>query len=241
MNRLEKANRDTERLVRQLLAEQSTPERIADYADALYDAAARIYRRTILELAHEHGQADRQQVYLSREVREALRAETLRTAKLMVDSHNRDLRDWIKRNSPGKPNALLVAEAISWERRRRATHAQYAAQTIAYTAHADATLSFWRDAGLEPEFDFGGHGDAPPKCAICRALVETNPHPMVRVIEVGIPHPQCRQRWHTASKAELGGRTPLGRSVGGILNGRSTLIERAGGREQAAEAIRAMA
>lgn len=226
-------------ITRELLEEALTPERIDEFARKLYLSAVSIYRQTILELANERG-ADRTRIHLSIEVRNALMDEARWTAEAMLRSHNRDLRSWIARNRPGKPDALFLTEGMEWARRRRQTHARIAAQTLAYTAHADATLGFWKDVGEEPLFDFGGHGDAPPKCAICRALVQTNPHPIARVVEIGIPHPQCRQTWHTETEITVASRQPLGRSVGGILGQHRTWLDRNANRDDAADAIRSL-
>lgn len=134
----------------------------------------------------------------------------------------------------------------AWADNRNRQRAPIIAVTEAYSAHADALLGGFLELGLEAdaEFDFGGHPeDDPPDCAICKALVATSPHPLRRVVQIGVPHPNCRQLWHARDRDRLIahlvdiGLTELGNRSGGIAN-RRTLIDRAGGRQQAAEAIR---
>lgn len=226
------------RVARELLTERVTRERTAQFADRLLAAARRIYVQTLRDLSREHG-VRRRRIELAPGVERALRADARRTARQMLLSHNRDLRKWINDNAH-LPDGLLVAQGTEFARRRWQTHTRYGAQTLAYTAHADATVAFYRDANVEPSFDFGGHGDAPPVCRICRALVETSPHTLATVTAVGIPHPQCRQRWHARGEIEIDPDVRPGQARGGLLDARPSLIERQGGRRQAEEWIRSL-
>ena len=95
-------------------------------------------------------------------------------------THNRAIRkEALRIASPGdgRTRSDLEQELDRFGRSRMRQRAEPIAVTESYGPHADAILSFFRDAGVEPEFSFGGHpDDAEPVCAICQAIIAANPH-----------------------------------------------------------------
>jgi len=202
-------------------------------ADKLYRAKRRVFRATLLEVARSFG-SPVGRPSLSPEVEAALRSEASEHAAQIAATFNADL----EAKAADLPNDELEA----WVRARQRRRARPTATTEAYSAHADAILSATRDLGLVAEFDFGGHpelGDADPMCEICQALMATNPHTFDEVVAIGTPHPACAQDWHFARvdvRPDAAAFDNLGTTPGGIV-GNKTLIERAGGRQQAVDQV----
>jgi hypothetical protein len=208
-----------------------------ELADRFYETKRQVYRDTLADLASGYGyDVPEDSLLLSEDIVRELRAESNDHARLMVETFNRDVDAFLDRQPEDMDTGQLLATFEDWAYDRAANRVEVTAITEAYSAYADATVSFAADAGIEPEYEFGGHpeeGDAPPECEICQALEATNPHPHSRVLEVGTPHPQCRQRWHPLIDPEsLPDELNIGRTPGGLLGG-EPLNMRTGGREEA--------
>lgn len=215
---------------------------VAALADKLYASKARTYRKTLREL-HRHHYGSEIRVKLSDEIDAALRAEAETSASQIADTYHRDLARFAA-SLTDRADATLDAEIARWRNARQRKRAPLVAVSEVYPAHADATLSFFRDVGMEDvEFDFGGHpelGDADPACPICQVLAATNPHPLEAVVAIGTPHPNCRQSWRPRGidARDLPLDPVLGESLGGVV-GQPSLVTRAGGRDQAVRFIEA--
>jgi hypothetical protein len=215
---------------------------IEELAAKLYNAKRRVYRRSLLELARRLGY-EIERPELSEVVDGALVREARDHAERIARTYNRDLgRAGTQRKQ--LPNSEVEPELRKWANARQRKRARPTAITEAYTAHADATLSAFIDLG-QPDvtFDFGGHpelGDAPPACDICAALIARNPWSLAEVVQIGNPHPGCRQDWHPNEYDQRALPPPfdveLGQTLGGII-GTDPLISRAGGRAEAVEFV----
>jgi hypothetical protein len=212
-----------------------------ELADDLYEFKVAAYIDTLLDLALLHGYDvdvdENGDIDLPQHVLDALQREAEGVARKMVHTHNREVAAFIERN---KDRGLFDLQDMieDWEEDRARTKAQVVSVTEVYRPHADATIAFYMLAGVEPDFDFGGHGDAEPVCALCKALVENSPHPMARVVEVGSPHPGCRQTWHARiDPDDLPDDLDFGDlEIGGMVGGAS-LVDRVGSIEAAAEIV----
>lgn len=218
-------------------------EDVARLADRFYRTKLRVYRDTLRDLADRftrNGAPDR--LPLSQTIKDALRAEAERHARQVADTHNSAVAKEalrISSHGDGRTKADLEGELSKFARSRMRKRSEMIAVTEAYGPHSDAIVSFFNDAGIEPEFDFGGHpDDSPPECVICRAIIASNPHSLADVVRIGIPHPFCRQTWHARLTAEQQGLEDfsLGQSLGGII-GAPTLIQREGGASEAAASV----
>lgn len=209
--------------------------------EQFYVAKLDAYRSTLSGLRQLYGGKAR--VYLSTEIRDALLDEAERDAASVVRTFNGLLEAEAKR-SPLKGQALfdhLAAYANERARKR----APMIARSEVGTARLDATVSFFRENGIEPGFDFVG---PKPKCPICTALKATNPHTIGEVLAIGIPHIQCSHQWkgrvYSAAKLKAGGLRPGKISAGagtvaGIVGGEALRSKLAGlSEETIAEAIR---
>jgi hypothetical protein len=207
--------------------------------DLLIRTRLEVYERTLRDVVDQLG-ADRD-VQLSPRVRAQLNIEARRHARLIARNFNDALAEYAVRVGPGLSDQELRRTLALWAENRNQRHAPLIAVTEAWGPHADATMAAFLELGLDDaRFDFGGHpDDSPPACDICQALVDTNPHPLTRVLQIGVPHPQCEQRWRVRGKPRVAstGDEPLGQRVAGVI-GRDTLIQRAGSREAAVRAIR---
>jgi hypothetical protein len=205
-----------------------------EFAEAFLTAKIEAYEATLLDLMDDYGyQLDADDLDLPDNVVAALADEARRNAGYVVDTHNREMEELVERHAD-----LTVGEIIdayeTWAEQRADTRSEQIAVTEAYNAHADATVAFF--GGIEGAlFEFGGHpGDEPPECEVCRALVETNPHPLERVIAVGNPHINCRQSWHPlATDEDLPDELVLPQDVAGIVGG-EPLVNRTGNDHAAA-------
>jgi hypothetical protein len=217
------------------------PDVVEGMVEKLYAAKLAEYRTTLSSLRASYGGPAR--VYLSTEIRDALLAEAERDAGSVASTYNR-LLDAEARRSDLRGRALFDHLAAYARERGRVRAPMIARSTVA-PARLDATVSFFLENGVEPEFDFVGPA---PRCVICRTLKETGPHPFKVVIAVGIPHIQCTHRWrgrvYSAAKLRAAGIRPGTISAGagppaGIVGGES-LRERLAGLpdDQVAEIIR---
>jgi hypothetical protein len=210
-----------------------------ELAKILYDGKVEVYKATLEDLATSYGyELTETGIVLGEDVLNALRDEADENAQSIVETFNSELRTFLAERRDADDAAVLT-EFETWAAERHDARAEMRAITEAYLPYADATLAFFAENDLEPDFDFGGHGDDDPQCEICQALEENNPHPMSRVLEVGIPHIGCRQDWHPnidvnslPDELKLGGRT------GGVL-GAEPLRDRAGSPAAAVEMLAA--
>lgn len=230
--------REIERAARRLAM---GPPAVEELTEKLTASKRRVYRRTLLELATFFGY-DVARPGLSDAVESALRDEARDHARSIARTYNRELAAAAQRMGPALPADELDAQLQRWARGRQRRRAPLIAVTEAYGPHADATLAFFREVGLdEVLLQFGGHpelGDAPPACAICQAIVATNPHTLAEAAQIGTPHPNCRQSWHPAryEQRDLPATIDVGNITGGIV-GTESLLTRAGGRDEAAEFV----
>lgn len=233
----------------------ATPRQVAQLKAALsYDEADRdglaqdflehkiaVYIDTLGELADTYGYDYGGRIDLADDVIASLATQARAHADSVVATFNSEVAAFVDRNAEADRDTIIDL-VDQWAAARADSHSPVIAITEAYEAHADATASFWQAAGVEPEFDFGVHGpeDAPPQCDICEALVALSPHPLSRVLEVGVPHHQCRQSWQEVGvdAAGLPDEIQLGAATGGIL-GTDPFITRHGNDRQAA--VRAIA
>lgn len=212
-------------------------EDIDALADVLYLNKVRVYEDTLGELADQYD-FDVDDLTLSDEVLTALRDEADLRAEQMTMTYNGDLAGFID----AIPDDIAYEHAVEatelWATDRDEARAELVGITESYSAHADATVAFFVNNGIEVEFDFGGHGDDHPACVVCEALVAANPHPAERVVEVGTPHIQCRQRWHANVTAEdLPDELVLGQGPPAGILGNESLVQRAGGHPAAAAEV----
>lgn len=205
-------------------------------ATALYESKRDTYVDTLRDLAESYGYDVPTDVKLGRDVEAALRDEATDHARLIADTYNRELGDFLDRNGD-EPYDRLIELYETWADERMEHKAEQIAVSEAYSAYTDATLSLFAENELEPEFDFGGHGDDAPACKVCEALAATSPHPLSRVREVGIPHIGCRQNWHPLIEPDqLPDELHIGGIVGGVL-GADPLVNTEGGHDEAVAAI----
>lgn len=218
---------------------------VAQLADRFYRTKLRVYRSTLRDLADRFTRNGAPKtIPLSDQVKEALRAEAEANARKVADTHNSAVAsEAMKIASPGdgRDRAGLERDLSVFGKKRMKERAEMIAVTEAYGPHADAIVSFFRDAGVDPIFEFGGHPeDAPPVCVICQSIIAANPHSIEDVVTIGLPHPFCRQTWHPLfNPGDLPEDFNLGETLGGII-GQPTLIQREGGKQQAADAVVAL-
>lgn len=211
-----------------------------ELADALLASKLAVYVSTLEDLVTSYGyDLPADGVELSDEVVAALSQEADDSATFIVDTYNEELRVFAGDNAELDDGDFITLYE-QWAARRQEHKTEEWSITEAYSAHTDATLSFYRENGLEPEFEFGGHpelGDHPAECRICQTLEETSPHPLSRVLEVGKPHIRCAQNWHALIEPDqLPEELFVGTAVGGVL-GQQDLSGRVGGVDAAVDFI----
>lgn len=168
-------------------------EDVRRLSEKLFEAKRRVYRRTLLEQARFFGY-DVPRPRLSDELVEGLRREARDHAAVIATTYNRELRRHAARVGPAIPRERLQPALRRWTNARSRKRARMVAITEAYSAHADATLTFFRDLGIDVMLEFGGHpelSDAPPACPICIAIAAGNPYTLAEAAAIGTPHPQC--------------------------------------------------
>lgn len=227
-----------EEVERLLAAFRRDDEDIDSLSDALYLHKARVYADTLGELADHYG-FESEDVQLGEGVLQALSEESDTRAEQIVATYNREL-DAFVRSQQEVSYEEAVANVIAWSHERDERRSDLISVTESYTAHADATIAFFLDNGLDDaEFDFGRHApDLPAECPICQSLEHRNPHPAHRVVEIGNPHPNCRQSWHPLiDPDQLPEEIIVGLGdVAGIVGGDS-LIHRSGSQADAVQRV----
>lgn len=166
-----------------------------ELADEFLDHKVFTYIETLGDLFREHGvEVDDDDIEISDDILRALKREAVAHAAMVVDTYNADLDKFLQRNAD-TPRAQLLDDYDAWAADRADARAETIAVTEAYTAHADATIAFY-EANGGGEYDFGHHPeDDAAVCDVCKALEATNPHPVERVLAIGTPHINCRQKW----------------------------------------------
>lgn len=210
----------------------------ARISNALFARKVDVYDRTFRELADRHDLDE--PVVLSSAIRRDLSDEARQSAEDIVGSYNRALRDQLDKLDVDAAPRLALLQLEEWARRRGEVSARVTAVTETYGPHLDAQVAFYRNAAVEPLYDFGGHGDAAPACDVCKALRAGSPWPMEAVRAIGNPHPQCRQSWHIEQPPVLPvGYRPGQGGTAGIVGSR-TLVQRAGSIAAAVRAVEAL-
>lgn len=165
-----------------------------ELAAVLYETKREVYVRTLNELADEHGYTGGAAVIaISRAVDRALRDEAADHAAKITDTFNAAFADW-SRDLPVDITPAAAKDAYAlWVDQRQEWSAPLVGVTEAASAHSDAVIAFYRDAGLpEPEYDFlTAAGGREAECEVCRALIATNPHSADEVRALGTVHPNC--------------------------------------------------
>lgn len=167
-------------------------------ARKLYKIKAGAYRQGLLEAQARHG-GKRAHVVLSQAIRNAIADEAELHAKISVQTFNRQIEAFGKRNQE-LPREDFIRELRSFMRRRGASRSKVVSEIAPLTARLDAEVAFYRENGVEPEFDFTG-----PRaiCPLCQWLKAHSPYPVATVLEVGYPHLQCTHRWRSRSRANV--------------------------------------
>lgn len=206
------------------------PER---FARRFYRAKVKVYRETLLGLANRHRpKHGRRKVNLSAEIKAALKAEADDHAAKVVRTYNKLIADFAERHRH-LPDEVLFRKLVVYAKDRAASRAKLIARVEESTARLDAQVSFFRENGIEPLFDFAG---PKPECKVCKRVQKRSPYKIEDVLRIGYPHLNCRHRWAARSVAgELPDTLSLGRGgVAGIVGGEAWLGQH--GNDQAAAA-----
>lgn len=181
------------------------PDVVDTLTGKLYAAKLAEYRGVLSELRSSYGGPAR--VYLSTEIRDALLSEAERDASSVAATYNRLLDAEAGRSR--LRGAALFDHLAAYARERGRVRSPMIARSAVAPARLDATVSFFLENGVEPEFDFVGPA---PRCVVCRTLKQTNPHRFKEVLAIGIPHIQCTHRWkarlYSAAKLRRAGIRP---------------------------------
>lgn len=207
------------------------PREVGRLSDVFYRAKAREYRATLLGLSGRYGHP-RKRVLLSAEIREALRTEAREHARLVIRTTNAAIEAEAKRRND-LPPYLLARHLQNFVGERTRRRSPLIARQEAATARLDAEVAFYRENGIEPDFDFIGPA---AKCPVCKRLKSGGPWPIDVVVRIGQPHIGCTHHWkaraYSAAKLRAGGARPgrisAGRgAVAGIV-GTDPLMHRHG-------------
>lgn len=126
-----------------------------------------------------------------------LKKQAQEHASYIINTHNKDLEKKLTglEEGPKYPlkNRFQLAQDIDqWAADRFAKRAQLIARTESFTPMMLGTVDFYRQNGIETEFIFDS---AEASCHLCKTLKATSPHPLKKVMRVGIPHPNCVHSW----------------------------------------------
>lgn len=208
----------------------------ARLSDVLYRAKAREYRETLLTLSRRFGEP-RSRVLLSPEIRAALRKEARDHASSIIRTTNRAIETEARRRND-LPPYLLARHLQGFVGDRTRRRSGLIARQEAATARLDAEVSFFRENGIDPRFDFIG---PVAKCPVCKRLKTGGPWSIDVVVRIGQPHIGCTHHWkaraYSAAKLRAGGLRPKRISAGrgriaGIVGG-APLMHRHGTTEEA--------
>lgn len=209
-------------------------------ADRLATIKTDAYKRTLVGLLRHHGE-DRKRVTLSQPIRQAITEESELHARFAVQTLNRMIERWAKRNS-FLPREQFAQGLNAFIRERGATRGRVVGEMAPLTARLDAEVAFYRENGVEPEFEFAG---PPAVCDLCKVLKATGPHSIDKVMEVGYPHLNCTHHWVATTRAtealRAGGIKPGQITAGlgppsGILGSRA-MVDRLGGSDAALSSL----
>jgi hypothetical protein len=231
----------------QVIREISTFDDVARrrLARLFYDAKAKTYRATLLDLLHRHGETHRRRALLGAEIRLALEREATEHAGMVADTMSRLIRDEAARHKAMSPEQLAVHLAVYARKRAFARAGLVARQEVA-TARLDAMVGFYLENGSEVEFDFRG---PVAECPTCQWLKKNGPHKIDVVLKVAQPHIGCRHHWRARTRAIAAlrrggirpGRISSGRGTAAGLIGREPFVMAAGGQDEALRQLEAIA
>lgn len=175
------------------------PDEQSSLAEALYKAKVEAYEQAVLYEAQRMGfDVTREQVRLDNaQTKSHLRKQARLHAGYIVNTHNTDLAKHLGELEQGPTYPLknrfqLAQDVDKWARERFTKRMSLITTTEAFTPLMRGTLDFYRQNGMETDFDF--HAE-PGACAFCKRLLDTNPHPLRKVMRIGIPHPGCAHAW----------------------------------------------
>lgn len=173
-------------------------------AETLYKLKVDAYEEAIYEEAHRMGfEVDRSAVSLDNaQTRSHLRKQARRHAGFIVNTYNRDLHkkldDMSQQQYPLKNRYQLAADLDRWSSGRFSKRVDMVATTESFTPLMRGTIDFYRQNGIDTDFIFDSE---PASCALCKRLEATNPHPIRKVMRLGIPHIGCVHSWSPVVKS----------------------------------------
>jgi hypothetical protein len=171
----------------------------AALAEALYNAKVMAYEEAVMHEARRMGfDVSRDQVSLANpQTKSHLRKQARLHAGYIVNTHNADLTKHLSELEQGPTYPLrnrfqLAQDVDKWARERFTKRMSLITTTESFTPLMRGTIDFYRQNGIETDFTF--HAE-PGACSFCKRLLETNPHPLRKVMRIGIPHPNCAHSW----------------------------------------------
>lgn len=174
------------------------PEQQTSLADVLYKLKVDSYEEAVYQEALRMGfEIDRDSVQLDNpQTKSHLRKQARRHAGYIVNTYNKDLRKELGRladqSYPLKNRFQLASDLDRWAAERFAKRLEMVATTESFTPLMRGTLDFYRQNGIDTHFVFNSE---PASCDVCKRLEATNPHPMRKVMRIGIPHIGCVHSW----------------------------------------------
>lgn len=183
------------------------PGEIEDLAKALYESKVEAYETAVHAEAGRMGfEVDRGDVQLDNaQTKRHLRMQANQHARFIVNTHNKDLRKKIDELQSGDQYPLknrfqLAKEVDEWAAERFEKRSTLISRTESFTPLMRGTIDFYRQNGMETDFIFDSDAAS---CDICKRLKATNPHPLRKVMRVGIPHPNCTHSWTPVLKSPI--------------------------------------
>lgn len=182
-------------------------EDVQSLAKNLYESKVTAYESAIRAEAGRMGfDIDEDLVKLDNaQTKRHLRRQANQHARYIVNTHNKDLRKKIDEleqapTYPLRNRNQLAQEIDGWAAERFRKRATLIARTESFTPLMRGTVDFYRQNGMETDFEFDS---ASASCDICKHLKATNPHPLRKVMRVGIPHPNCVHSWSPVIKSPI--------------------------------------